>query len=56
MSEFFHMGGYAAYVWPSFALAVIVFIWNVLGPISRHKKAMRKAQDYHENNAAEDDD
>ena len=26
MSEFFNMGGYAAYVWPSYALALVAFV------------------------------
>ena len=30
MSEFLHMGGYSAFVWPSFALAAVVIAWNVL--------------------------
>ena len=30
MSEFLHMGGYAAFVWPSFALAAVVVAWNVV--------------------------
>jgi heme exporter protein CcmD len=29
MNEFFAMGGYARYVWPSFGLAVAVLIWNL---------------------------
>ena len=30
MSEFFNMGGYAAYVWPSYGLTFIVIIWNII--------------------------
>lgn len=55
MSEFLHMGGYAAYVWPSFGLAFIVMVLNIMVSISRHKKALRKAQDYHDNNQPEED-
>lgn len=29
-SEFFHMGGYAFYVWTSWALTVIVFVWHLV--------------------------
>ena len=32
MSEFLRMGGYAAFVWPSFALAAVVVAWNVIEP------------------------
>jgi heme exporter protein CcmD len=27
--EWFHMGGYAAYVWPSIGLALAVLGWNI---------------------------
>lgn len=30
MSEFFNMGGYAAYVWPSYGLTFIVIVWNII--------------------------
>ena len=30
MSEFLHMGGYAAYVWPSYALTAICLLLNVV--------------------------
>lgn len=30
MSGFPTMGGYGAFVWPSFALAAIVLVWNVI--------------------------
>lgn len=55
MSEFLHMGGYAAYVWPSFALGTIVMLVNILSPLARHRKALRKAADYHENNQPDED-
>ncbi|MEE9318881.1 MAG: heme exporter protein CcmD [Granulosicoccus sp.] len=29
LAEFFHMGGYAWYVWPSYALAFVVLMANV---------------------------
>ncbi len=29
MEQFFDMGGYARFVWPSFALAFAVIGWNV---------------------------
>jgi heme exporter protein D len=40
-SEFIHMGGYAWYVWPSYALGLIVFVANVLAPLARRKQVMR---------------
>jgi heme exporter protein D len=29
-SEFFHMGGYAFYVWTSWVLTIIVFAWHLI--------------------------
>lgn len=30
ISEFFHMGGYAAFVWPAYAVAAAVMVWLTL--------------------------
>ena len=30
MTEFFNMGGYAAYVWPSYGLTLAVIILNIV--------------------------
>ncbi len=38
MREFFHMGGYALYVWPSYGLALVVLLWNVILPMLRKKR------------------
>ena len=32
MAEFFHMGGYAFYVWTSYGIAALVLIANLLAP------------------------
>jgi heme exporter protein D len=32
MSEFFHMGGYAPYVWASYLLALVVVVINLWLP------------------------
>jgi heme exporter protein D len=29
LSEFFDMGGYAAYVWPSYVLTLVVVVLNI---------------------------
>jgi heme exporter protein D len=42
MSDFFAMGGYAAYVWPSFLLAAIVLIANVIAPMQQHKRVLKE--------------
>ena len=40
MKEFFAMGGYAFYVWSSYALAVVVMVGNVLIARHRHKEQL----------------
>ena len=37
MSEFFHMGGYAAYVWSAYGISLVVLIMNIILPIQREK-------------------
>ena len=41
MNEFFNMGGYAAYVWPSYLLAFMVLALNVLAPLYRARRLKR---------------
>ena len=41
MSEFFHMGGYAVYVWSSFGISFLVLLLNVIFPIMRRKQLKR---------------
>ncbi|MBS1269554.1 MAG: Heme exporter protein D [Gammaproteobacteria bacterium] len=36
-NEFFHMGGYAMYVWPSFGLAFVVLVANVAWAVKRKR-------------------
>ena len=40
MSGFFHMGGYAAYLWPAYLLTFAVLGWNVLSA----RRALREAR------------
>jgi len=28
LKDFFHMGGYAEFVWPAYGLTALVLIWN----------------------------
>lgn len=42
MNEFFHMGGYAFFVWTSFGISAIVLIYNIIQPIRRHKELKRE--------------
>ena len=41
-SEFFNMGGYAFYVWTSYALTFIVVVANIVSPIMQRKKAIKR--------------
>ena len=39
-AEFFHMGGYAFYVWTSYGLTLIVLLDNVLSPLRQLRKIL----------------
>ncbi len=39
--DFFHMGGYALYVWTSYGLMALVLLVNVLVPIVRKRTVFR---------------
>ena len=41
-SEFFHMGGYAFYVWTSYGLTFIVVLANIISPIMQRKKVIKR--------------
>ena len=41
MSEFFHMGGYAFFVWLSYGLTTAVLLANIIVPMRRRKTLMR---------------
>lgn len=38
LQEFFHMGGYAVYVWSSYAIALVVLVANVVAPVLERRK------------------
>lgn len=38
MSEFFSMGGYAPYVWSSYALTALVLVANIIGARVRERE------------------
>jgi heme exporter protein D len=42
MSDFFAMGGYAAYVWPAYAVAVIILGGLTLNAVLRYRAAVRE--------------
>jgi heme exporter protein D len=41
MSEFFAMGGYGAYVWSSYAVVLVVVIWDATAPM-RIRRQLRQ--------------
>lgn len=42
MSEFLSMGGYAAFVWTSFGISLVVLLLNIVIPIVRRKQLIRE--------------
>ncbi|MCP4765950.1 MAG: heme exporter protein CcmD [Gammaproteobacteria bacterium] len=42
MLEFLKMGGYAAFVWPSYGLAALVLWLNWYLPCKQHEKELRQ--------------
>jgi len=41
MNEFFQMGGYAFYVWTSYALTLLILIANWIIPLKQHQNLLR---------------
>ncbi len=41
MAEFLHMGGYAFYVWTSYALGALVLAANIVAPALRRRRIER---------------
>ncbi len=42
MAEFFHMGGYGAYVWSAYAIWLVVMVVNVVQPAMRARGTLRR--------------
>ncbi len=42
MMQFFAMGGYAAYVWPAYAVFFIVLAWDWFAPALRRRRLTRE--------------
>jgi len=40
MQEFFHMGGYAFYVWTSYGIALVVLLANIIAPLRQRRKVL----------------
>ncbi len=41
MYDFFHMGGYALYVWSAYGLVFIVLVLNIIIPLRREKQLLK---------------
>ena len=41
-SEFFHMGGYAFFVWTSYGLTFLVMLANIISPIIQRRKVIAR--------------
>jgi heme exporter protein D len=42
MSHFLAMGGYAAYVWPAYAVFLFVLLADALAPVLRRRRVLRE--------------
>ncbi|EGV52169.1 hemagglutination activity protein [Candidatus Endoriftia persephone str. Guaymas] len=40
MSEFFNMGGYAMYVWPSYGLTFVILLVHFIAPLLQRKRTL----------------
>jgi len=41
-SEFFNMGGYAFFVWTSYALTLVIVVANIVSPLMQRKKTIAR--------------
>ena len=41
MAEFFHMGGYGAYVWAAYAVFAVVLLVDALTPLWQRRSTLR---------------
>ena len=44
IAEFIDMGGYAAFVWPAYAVALAVLIGNLVAARASHRRAVAEAR------------
>jgi len=42
--EFITMGGYALYVWPAYALGLVVILYNAVAPIVMRRRLLRQLE------------
>ncbi len=51
-SNFFAMGGYAAFVWSSYGIALVLLVINIVLPL-RHERALRARLGHHRRGGGE---
>lgn len=54
LSEFFSMGGYATFVWSSYALTFIVLLLNWWLPRQQHKQNLKKLKRQYRSNKSQE--
>ncbi|AND68187.1 hypothetical protein ATSB10_07330 [Dyella thiooxydans] len=42
MNQFLAMGGYAVYVWPAYAIFLVVLLADALAPVLRRRRVLRE--------------
>jgi len=42
MAEFFYMGGYAFFVWTSYAIVFVAFVYAFVSPLIKHKRLLKE--------------
>lgn len=47
--EFIHMGGYASYVWSSYAITLVLLVWSVVLPLREKRKLAKRIRRVIEN-------
>lgn len=43
-SEFFHMGGYATFVWSSYGIALLMVLVNIISPMIERKRVIARVR------------
>ena len=51
MQDFFHMSGYAAYIWPAYVIVLVILLGNFVSTLLRRKKILEKIEKQDESTA-----
>jgi heme exporter protein D len=54
LSKFFSMGGYATFVWSSYALTLVVLVVNWWLPRQQHKQNLKKLKRQYRSNKTQE--